>query len=305
MGNVKAQELSMIRYAEVYFSRSQCEHSSRYTHKYYLPQELRASIFPVDIDGITSCFYDDYNIYGVNGGYIPENVPDCVIKYKDLGLEKHINGDTVRRVLLAIAGYYADDRALLTPEEQQAALNLNTWFIEWERDLHNRCIQLSRDMERQVRSGDKWLSDYEIDVEVDFYVRDDDPFSLDNMPDGSKDDIDCDTGLLCTMKLLVALPIFLCGSGQRWGIGDGQDHNDCHTRQEEIYNVRHCATFHELFRHMHMPVKHAGRIGRVYTDIIIRHQNGISIELKGGQATTIRDEARIRDEFVLCEDIAP
>ena len=223
--------------------------------------------------------------------------------YIDLGLDKRIISESVRKVLLARAAYHVDDQSVLTLEENQAAINLNNWFAEWEKDLLNRCIQVSNDMEQQVRSGDSWLTDYEIDMETQFYVRDDDPYSEANKPDGSRDDIDSDSGLLCTMKHLEGLPLFRKPEDNRlWYIGDGQDHNDRPrgSRNEEIYNVLHCATFHELFSHMHMPVKHAGRIGRVYTDIIVRHQNGICIDLKGEQAVAGSDEPRVREEFVVC-----
>ncbi len=305
MSNETEQEHLKTRYAEVHFSRSQYEHKDRYIHKYYLPQELRASISPVDINGIFCSFYQDCD-FGLLHGGIPEHIPDCVIQYRDLAMEKHINSETVHRVLLAIAAYCADDRAELTPEENQAAMNLNTWLAEWEKDLLNRCIQVSTDMERQVRSGNSWLSDYEIDMETQFYVRDDDACSDDNMPDGSRDDIDCHIGLLCTMKNLENLPLFKKPEDDgHWYIGDGQNHNDrpLGSRKGDIYNTSHCATFHELFSHMHMPVKHAGRIGGIYTDIIVRHQNGIRIDLKGGMATVVRDEPRIREEFVASDEI--
>ena len=300
------QERSKVRFAKVFYRRSECEHQSRYIHKFYLPQELRTSIFPVDIDGIFGCFYEDCD-FALSHGGIPEHVPDCVIQYKDLEMEKHIDGETVRRVLLAIAEYHGDDMAVLTAEENQAALNLNAWLLEWEKDLLNRCIQVSNDMEQQVRAGDRWLSDYEIDMETEFYVRDDDPYSEANMPDGSRDDIDSNIGLLCTIKHLEDLPLFRKPEDDGlWYIGDDQDHNDRPrgSRNEEIFNVRHCATFHELFSHMHMPVKHAGRIGRIYTDIIVRHQNGIWIDLKGERAVAVRDEPRIRKEFVVREGAA-
>ena len=299
------QKQSTVRFAEVFYKRSDCEYRSRYIHKYYLPQELRISIFPVDIDAIFGCFYEECD-FDLGHGGIPEYVPDCVIRYRDLEIEKHIDCETVRRVLLAIAEYHVDDKAVLTPEENQAAMNLNDWFIKWEKDLLDRCRIVSIDMEQQVRSGDTWLSDYEIDVKTHFYVHDDDPFSSDNMTDACHDDIDSDTGYLCAMKLLVQGPIFHYRGKQHWGIDDGQDHNDRPRgrRSEEIYNVRHCATFHELFSHMHMPLKHAGRIGFVFTDIIVRHQNGIRIDLKGERAATVRDEARIRNEFLVREGSA-
>jgi tetratricopeptide (TPR) repeat protein len=287
---------SSVRFAEVWFKKSECDHQARYIHKYYLPQELRTNIFPVDISGIENCFYRDSD-FGLWEGRAPEYVPDCVIQYKDIGLDKHIDAVTVRRVLLSIAAYHTDTRAELSPEENLVAMNLNNWFIKWEKDLLSRCMQVARDMELQVRSGDSWMSDYEIDVETQFYVRDGDPFSEDNMPDASYDDIDSDVGMLCSMKHLVNGPIFHSGSEYHWGIWDDRDHNDRPrgTRSEEIYNVRHCATFHELFDHMCMPVKHAGRIGRVYTDIIVQHQNGFHIDLKREQTVAVRDEPRIRE----------
>ena len=290
----------MERCAKVRFS-AENEHGARYIHKYYLPQELRVRILPADIDGISLCFAsdDECNVWE---GLIPDKVSDCVILYKDLGLEKRIDGETVHRVLIAIAAYHADGRAELTPEEDQAAMNLNTWFMEWEKDLLARCIKLRTEMERQVRSGDSWLTDYEIDVEVAIGVRDDDSYSADNMPDGWRDDIDADPALLCTMKLLV-IPKTDPGDDKYWGIGDNQDHNDCRgNRDEGIYNMRHCTTFHELFSHSQIPIKHAGRIGRVFTDIIVRHQNGINVDLTGKQAIAVLDEPRIREKIVLCDE---
>jgi hypothetical protein len=50
--DVIEQERSKVRFATVFYSRSECEHQSRYIHKYYLPQELRTGIFPVDIQKI-------------------------------------------------------------------------------------------------------------------------------------------------------------------------------------------------------------------------------------------------------------
>jgi hypothetical protein len=84
---------------------------------------------------------------------------------------------------LAYAAYRDDRRVALTPEETHAAINLNTWLIDWEKALLARCIRLSESMERQVRSGDDWLTDYEILVTAWFYVRHDDPFSYETMAD--------------------------------------------------------------------------------------------------------------------------
>lgn len=292
----------MERSVRVRFCEPKFVYDGRYIHKYYLPQELRYKIFPVDIDGISSCFGGN-NEYHVRDELIPDKVPDCVIQYKDIGLEKRIDKEAVCQVLLAMADYHADTNGELTPEENQAAMNLNAWLIDWEKDLLARCIQLSNDMERQVRSGEGWLTDYEIDVDADFYVRDDDPYHLDNIPESFNNDLDSDSSLLCTLKYLAHFPVQNTGSPEYRGIGDNQDHNDLRELEGEgIQSVRHCQTFHELFSHINIPIKLAGRIGRVYSDIIVRHQNVVNVDLRGKKAIVAPD-LPIREEIALCDDV--
>jgi hypothetical protein len=298
---------AMKRYIEatVRFEKLYNNHDARYIHKYYLPQELKARIFPVDINGIGRCLSND-DWHGVWEGRAPEYVPNCLILYKDIGLEKRIDAETARRVLLAAAAYHADCSAELTAEEEQAAMKLNAWFIEWEKDLLDRCYKLGTEMERQVRSGDSWLTDYEIEVEVDFYVREDDPFHLNNMPDAQNEDIDKDTSLLCTMKDSLCMRNVMRKNEDYWGIGDNQDHSELSGLASEgdgFNHVRECLTYHELFSQYQFPRKHAGRIGYVSTDIVVRHQNGITIDLKGDKAIAVRDEPQVREDIVLCDEV--
>src|ERR1035437_3771701 len=114
----------MDKHETVRYKHSTMYKVTRYIHKYYLPPELKSKIFPTDIHGIESCFYDDMTCDPYKKR-IPKKLPSCVIHYEDLGIEKRIEGDTVRRVLKATAAYYSDCRAKLTPEETRAALNLN------------------------------------------------------------------------------------------------------------------------------------------------------------------------------------
>lgn len=288
----------MLRSAKVRFSRAGYDHDARYIHKYYLPQELKSKILPTDIGGIDRCFIndDDCDLWE---GQVPDKVPDCLMQYEEIGAEKRIDGETVHQVLLAIAACRADMHAELTPEEDQAAMNLNTWFMEWEKDLLKRCITFRTEMERRVRSSDSWLTDYEIEIEVGIGVRDDDPYSETNMPEGWRDDIDVDPALLCTLRHFVIPESY----DELADFCDTDDYNDCRgVRNEGIYNMRHCYTFHELFSHTQIPIKHATRIGRIFTDIVIRHQSGIDIDLKGKQATIVRDEPTIRERIVLCDE---
>jgi len=260
-----------------------------YIHKYYLPIELRPRISPADIHGVQVCLDDECNVWK---GLLPEKLSDCVITYKDLGMDKRVDGETARQILVAYMAYFDDRRAELTLEENQAAINLNAWLIDWEKQLLARCIEVSEAMEEQIRSGDSWLTDYEIDVVVDFFVRDDDPFSYENMPDSYQDFEDCST--LCHTEMLCHPPISAAEAAKEdyWGIGDSVDHNDRRNFSDEPINqVRHCQTFHELYDHQYVPMKHMGRIGRVFTDIVVTHQNGICVDLTGEQAVAVRDEA--------------
>jgi hypothetical protein len=54
---------------------------------------------------------------------------------------------------------------------------------------------------------------------------------------------------------------------------------------------------------MHIPIKHAGRIGHIFTDIIIRHQNGVKVDLTGEQAVAVWDEPRLRENIMRCSNI--
>ncbi len=287
----------MEKHATCRFKIENIDSKSLYIHKYYLHLELRSRISPADINGIRKCFTAECDVWERR---LAEKLPDCVIMYKDIGMEKRIDGETARQVLLAHIAYLDDRQAELTAEELQAAINLNAWLIEWEKRLLARCIQVSEAMERQIRSGDSWLTDYHIEVAVDFFVRDDDPFSYKNMPDSYENYEDC--GTLCHSEMLFSRPIssFEAAKDDYYGIGDSLDHNDRrHFSDSPVDQVRHCLTFHELYDHLYVPMMHMGRIGRIFTDIVIQHQNGIDVDLKGEQVIAVQDTAEMRVDFVV------
>ncbi len=287
------------RRATVKYDRAIHEREVRYIHKYYLPQELKPKIFVADILGVHCCFADDEecNLWRMR---IPAALPACVIQYEDLGLEKRIDGDSVRKVLVAYAKYIDDCRAELTLEETRSALNLNAWLRKWEKQLLAQQIMLIERLERRVRSNDSWMTDYEIDLEISFYIRDDDPFSEEKNPEGSEYDVDCDPALLCNTHFVFgAACAEEAPEHDYWGLGDQQAHNDPSASGNPIYQLPHCTTFHDLYDHQHIPMKHMGRVGRVYADFVIRYQHGISVDLTGEEAVTVKDEPRIRERIAL------
>lgn len=282
------------------YSRGKYDTTARYIHKYYLPLEVKQRIFLADIRALKRARV----IEDAWRGNPSDPPPCCVVYYDDLCLEKAIPAHDVALVLQAITAYYDDCRCKLTDDENRAAMNLNTWLRDWEKTFLAECVRISEEMEQRVRSGDSWLTDYEIDLEVEFYIRDDDPFSEENNPDAYNHDVDEDASLLCSMKFSFMVgPIFAkeVESPDYWGIGDGKDHNYEHgpglRRKSLIYEVEQCCIFHELYSDIDIPMKHMGRIGYVATEIKVRHQNGISINVAGEKTIADQDEPRIREHF--------
>lgn len=275
------------------YSRAKHKHEARYIHKYYLSLDLQPRVFLADIIAIMHEL-DDWNVFKRE---LPECIPDCVVHYKDLFIKKIISGHEVELILHAIVNYFDDQRCELTDDENRAAINLNTWLTEWEKRLLSECVQRTEEMELRVRSSDPWLTDYEIDLEVSFYVRDDDPYSEDNNPDASEHDVDSDAALLCSTVFLMDIEKISAKESKSpdyWGIGDEKDHKESSYPNDPVFQAKHCSTFRDLYNRLGVPMKHMGRIGRVYTDIKVYHQNGVTVDLIGEHPVACQDEPRIR-----------
>lgn len=84
--------------------------------------------------------------------------------------------------------YWQDRRAELSPEEVRVALNLNEWLREYEKLLLAKQLSIENKLMDGLRGSDPFLVDFEIELTLDFYVREDDPF-YDN-DDANKHDWD-------------------------------------------------------------------------------------------------------------------
>lgn len=259
---------------------------ARYIHKYYLPRELKPRVFLADICALMN----EINDWCVWERRLPETLPSCVIHYSDLCLDKTIPDHEVRLVLQAMIAYFEDARGELTEDENQAALKLNAWLTEWEKDLKAECCQIRKEMDQKLSSGGQWLNEYDIDVDVWFFVRDDD-YAYDNDSQENDHDVDKDSSMLCEIDLLICLPSSPEDSIDLYQIDadDDMDYNDLrslnpiHDRKNSIYRAKHCQTFHELYSHQGIPMKHLGRIGTVCVDIKVLHQNAADLDVPGGR----------------------
>lgn len=269
----------------VFYRDSDLFDSSLFIHKYYLAPEDKGKLFPVDIRAleVLSCSGVEYGLEGnldLWRSIIPEQLPDVTIYYQDLKLEKTVDANLVRRGLQAIAAYRRDILRDATPEEARAALQLNDWLRNYEKTLAAKYLDLENGLKHGLSGADPFLVDYEIALEMKFYLREDDPY-FDNEA-ANEHDWDMDAGLMCNLKYLFT-PSCLkeFDDPDYFGIGDNQDHNDAHgrSRTDPVLHARHCMLFHELTSHHGVPIRHLKRIGRIWTDIKVQYQTAVEIDL--------------------------
>lgn len=280
------------KYITVKYSRSDVFDSSHFIHKYYLSNEDKRNLFPVDINALeTMACLDDEISASFWNGVIPEDLPECTIVYDDIGLEKRVDCRLVRRGLLAVSAYRKDQRAELATEEVRAALNLNEWLREYEKILLAKQLSIEKEIKNSLRGSDNFLVDFETELTLDFYVREDDPCYINN--DADKHDWDRHSALMCRIKYLVASTSSdaINNPGYR-GLGDAKDHNDISGRghNNPVYRARHCSLFHELTEHCGVPFKHLIRIGTIWANIEVNYQNAFDIDLRGERIAAKRQD---------------
>lgn len=276
----------------VRYSKSDVFDSSHFIHKYYLSNDDKRRLFPVDINALeTMACLDDEISENFWNGVIPEDLPECTIVYDDIGLEKHVDCRQVRRGLLAVSSYRKDQRAELATEEVRAALNLNEWLREFEKILLAKQLSIEKEIKNGLRGSDTFLVDFETELTLDFYVREDDPCYKNN--DADKHDWDRHSALMCRIKYLAAstLSDAINNPGYR-ELGDCQDHNDISGRghNNPVYRARHCSLFHELTEHYGVPFKHLIRIGSIWANIEVNYQNAFDIDLRGERIAAKRQD---------------
>jgi hypothetical protein len=113
------------------------------------------------------------------------------------------------------------------------------------------------------------FDDTELELVISFYLRDDDPQGGDEAVHDH--DVDRDVTLMCTLRY----------SGRElrdrgpepFGLGDGKDRNTLgQHRPKALHQIRHTWLLHELYEHVGVPLRHLGRIGRIWAEVVVRFQ---------------------------------
>jgi len=115
-------------------------------------------------------------------------------------------------------------------------------------------------LEARVFNPDDWLSDYELELEVTFWLREDDP--------AFKEEVD---NILATLHESLKR---LRHPEDHWGLDDGVNYNiahaiDGHPMQDEL----HCWLYHYLYDHTPLTPEGLLRIGHIWVNLSVIYQH--------------------------------
>jgi hypothetical protein len=266
----------------VRYKNSERFDGNRYIHKYYLSPEDKAALFPIDIFALQAAASELQISWHEE---IPNVLPEYTICYKDLGFEKKIECPLMQRAFLAIAEYWQDRNAELTPDEVEFALFFNQWLIEREKSLLEMQLSLEQDLNMRYCGRNNFFMDYLILLNIYFSLRDDDPYSSN---DDALDDL---TFNICKINYhYIHSPEHRPGTQGYRGLGDGHDYREPANKNDNpVTQERHCMLFHKLTEEAGVPYKHLARIGYIWTDFIVQCQD-VSIVVHDKKLSTIRWE---------------
>ena len=148
----------------------------------------------------------------------------------------------------------------LSSDQRQYLQQLNARCMTIERQVTQEALALFAQLDARVQDPQDWLSDYEIELEVRFWLREDDPAyqeDYDNILATRREDL----------KLQRHLP-------EPLGIDDGINHNvfqgmDGHPMQGEF----HCWLYHCLYDHTDLWFNDMLSIGHIWVELQVLYQH--------------------------------
>jgi hypothetical protein len=154
---------------------------------------------------------------------------------------------------------------LLTEGEIAGLLRLNHRLSDLEHHLTEVALELTPRLEAKLADSNDRMADYEIDATLQFLLREDDVFALDE-------------NILTVRK--ERLKDF-----QAHGLADNRDHREpCRADMAQLGKDRHCWLFHDLYDHGYgltaprVPLRDCLRIGKVWIDVVIQQQYCLNVD---------------------------
>ena len=151
--------------------------------------------------------------------------------------------------------------------EVAGLMTLNRRLTELEQHLRDQALVLEPELRAKLADPTSRMHDYEIDAEIAYVLRDDDPEAVE----------DNDNILTHRDEMLkdIAGTRILC---------DGIDHRESgRTNVAQLDGEPHCWLFHDLYDHSYgfsmpsVPLGDCLRIGTVLVDVVIRQQYCLDI----------------------------
>lgn len=149
-----------------------------------------------------------------------------------------------------------------TPEAHTHHRLLNQALIEVERRVGKDIRDLRQTLGARVADPDDWLDAYEIELEVAFVLRDDDPESDDD-----------DDNVLCIRRHQVSERT----RDPEWDIGGPHDYDwESHAGTLATqHREAHCWLYHDLYDHSGVGWQDICRVGRLWVDLKVTYQQQI------------------------------
>lgn len=140
----------------------------------------------------------------------------------------------------------------LSCAERDCLEHLNQQLFSLEKRLFPDIRKKYAGLTARVNDPNDWLDDFELDIEVTFYLREDDPEYEEN----------CDN----------VLTQFSCSYQEdlEWGFGW---HSENYMEPYDYFaGQRHCYTYHQLYDHQYLDWRDLLRIGRIELNIKVEEQ---------------------------------
>jgi hypothetical protein len=151
----------------------------------------------------------------------------------------------------------------LSPDQRQYLQQINDRLIVIERHAKREALTLIAQLEARIQDPQDWLCDYEIELEVSFYPREDDPAYQD----------DEDNILATTWDSLKGIGTGEHPIASRYNWNEFQCMDGDPQQQEH-----HCWLYHHLYDHSGLRWEDLLRIGHIWVDLQVTYQSACEVE---------------------------
>lgn len=138
-----------------------------------------------------------------------------------------------------------------TPTELQELQRLNKRLKSLQDKLLNEAVTIDRELNKRVKNIDDALDDYEIELEISFFLKESDPIY-------NEDEDNIIVNLEEYVKNISNQDI---SSSHPWS-----------TNHNEFGDEYHCWWFHALYDHKHLSMEEMLKIGKIWGEIKVAYQ---------------------------------